>query len=153
MKKFLAILAAVLCLSACSSYKDIKINSFKLEKISVLGAPLGATVAVEIENPIFGFEVLDCQGVLKLSGDKALNITCEPFYVEGHCTQSYHLDLSGTLEPGFGLSNILRSIQAQDLKNLTLDLVITAKGPLGFKHTKKRSDIKLWESEEQRQQL
>lgn len=147
MKKFLAILLAVLCISSCSSYKDIKINSFKLEKISVVGAPLGATVAVEIENPIVGFEVIDCQGVLKLSGDKVMNIVCEPFYVEGHSTQTYHLDLTGTIEPGFGLSNILKFIQAQDLKNLTLDLVVKAEDPLGFKHTKRRDDIKLWEKE------
>ena len=152
MKKFLAIMAALLCLSACSSYKDIKFNSFQLEKVSVLGAPLGATVAVEIENPIFGFEVLSCPGVLTLSGDKVLNVTCEPFYVEGHCTQTYHLDLSGTLEPGFGFSNVLKFFQAQDLRNLTLDLVVTAKDPLGFKHTKIRNDLKLWESEVQRQQ-
>jgi hypothetical protein len=145
MKKYIAILLAFLCLTSCASYRDIKINSVELEKVSVIGAPLGATLAVEIDNPTVTLKFTDISGVIKVSGETALTFTCDPFTLKGHSCQTYHLDLSAALERGFGLSNIVRIIQAQDLDGVTADVSVTAKDPIGVKHTKTRTDIPLFE--------
>ncbi len=144
MKKIIAFLLTVLCLASCASYRDIKINSANLEKISVIGAPLGATLAVEIDNPTVSLKFTDISGVIKISGESALTFTCDPFTLKGKSCEVYHLNLSAALERGFGLQSVLKILQAQDLENVTADVSVTAKDPIGIKHTKVKTDIPLF---------
>ncbi len=141
MKKFIALLSAFLCFVSCTGYKDIKVNSMQLEKVSLIGAPLGATVAVEIENPTVTLKITDISGVVKLSGEEALDFTLEPFTLKGHSTQVYHLDLSASLRSGFGLRSVMRIIQTSNPEDVKVDVSVTARDPLGIKHIKEKKDL------------
>ena len=73
MKRFLAIVAAFLCITSCACYKDIK----KLEKVSIFGDPkLSGILAVEIDNPTMTLKVSDISGVVKIAGVEAVHLTC-----------------------------------------------------------------------------
>ncbi len=113
----------------------------QLEKVSLIGAPLGATVAVEIENPTVTLKITDISGVVKLSGEEALDFTLEPFTLKGHSTQVYHLDLSASLRSGFGLRSVMRIIQTSNPEDVKVDVSVTARDPLGIKHVKEKKDL------------
>lgn len=145
MKKILLFISAVLCLASCVNFKDIKINSVRLEKVSVVGAPLGAVLAVEIDNPGFALRNVEISGMAKFSGEDALAIGLEPFDIKGHACELYHITINGELEDGFSLINIVRVVQTQDLSGVTLDLDVVVKDPIGIKHKKELKDIAVWE--------
>lgn len=144
MKRFLAIVAAFLCITSCACYKDIKINSVELEKVSIFGDPkLSGILAVEIDNPTMTLKVSDIIGVVKIAGVEAVHVTCEPFILEGRSCQVYLLNVSAKLESGFGISKIMKILQSGDLENITADVSVTVRDPLGIKHKRERKDISL----------
>lgn len=141
MKKYITLLLALLTLASCASHKDIKINSLQLEKISFVDTPLKALVSAEIENPTVTLRIEDALGVVKMSGEEVLEFTCAPFTLNGKSTESYRLDVFASLKSGFGLQNIMKILQAQDLSDITLDFTLTARDPLGIKHKVERKDL------------
>ncbi len=141
MKKYIALLLALLTLASCASHKDIKINSLQLEKISFTDTPLKVLVSAEIENPTVALKVTDLQGVLKVSGEQVVDFTCAPFTLASKSTQTYHLEVSASFADGFGLQNILKMMQARDLSDITIDFTLTARDPLGIKHKVERKDL------------
>ncbi len=145
MKKILLLFSAVLCLASCVNFKDIKINSVRLEKVSVVGAPLGAVLAVEIDNPGFALRNVEISGMAKFLGEDALGLVIEPFDLTGHTQKIYHLVVNAELKEGFSLMNVLRVVQTQDLSGVTLDLDVIVKDALGIKHRKELKDIAVWE--------
>jgi len=143
MKKIFAVLLAFLCLYSCATYKDIKVNSVQVEKVSMFSDPWSATIAVEINNPTMTLNVIEAVGVVKIAGDKALDVVCDPFVLAGHSCQTYQIDLTATIVEGFGISSFMRLFQSQDFSKVTLDLELIVKDPLGIKHTKVMKDISL----------
>lgn len=141
MKKFIALLSAFLCFVSCTGYKDIKINSVQVEKVSLIGAPLGASIALEVENPTVTLKITDVSGVVKVAGEEVLDFTLEPFTLKGHSTQVYHLDLSASLKSGFGIYNVLRIVQSSNPEDVKVDVSVTARDPLGIKHVKDKKDL------------
>ncbi len=143
MKKFIALLSAFLCIVSCTGYKDIKINSVQLEKVSLIGAPLGASIAIEIENPTVTLKITDISGVVKVAGEEAFDFTLEPFTLKGHSTQVYHLDISASLKSGFGIYSVLRIVQSSNPDDVKVDVSVTARDPLGIKHVKEKKDLQV----------
>lgn len=147
MKKYLVIIAAILTFTSCATYKDIKINSLKVEKLTLLSSSPSATLAVEIDNPIGDLKIVAMSAVLKVSGENAMQITCSPFELRGRSCDTYSLDVTGTIDPEFSMAKIVKIAQAQDLKNIKIDIVATAKNCIGLKYTKVLKDIPLWPEE------
>lgn len=141
MKKFIVLLSAFLCIVSCTGYKDIKINSVQLEKVSLISAPLGASVAIEIENPTVTLKITDISGVVKVAGEEAFDFSLEPFTLKGHSTQVYHLDISASLKSGFGIYSVMRIVQSSNPDDVKVDVKVTARDPLGIKHVKEKKDL------------
>lgn len=151
MKKIVAILLAVFMVASCASYRDIKIRSAKLESFSILSHPASATVALEIENPTVTFNFTDITGVVKLNGMKMADVDCEPFVLKGHSTEVHHLTLTFTLNEGITVVQLLKLFQS-DGADVTADVFVEVKDPLGIRHRKAKTDLKLWEKESLQQQ-
>ena len=128
-------MVCVLALTGCSkTYKDIKITSFEVISITPKGLnQVDALVDVGIYNPIVGFEVTDVLGVLKMDGQRCVNITADQLMISGKSEKIYRIPLHGELEPGFNPLSLLKVAQTMDFSGFTADVngKVSMRGGIG----------------------
>ena len=143
--KYVVILlgAAMLTLTGCSKYREIRPTSFKLESVSVKGLrSVDLEISVGVDNPAGQLAISDFSGEIEHSGKVLGKLTLAPLVLMPRIDTVYKLN--GRLD----LSNELSIIQAlsyvrkpQLLKEATVDIKAKAKLKSGLSKNLKYEDI------------
>lgn len=140
----IVVLAAMtMCLSGCGKFKEISVNSVKLESITPQGlAGLNIGIMAEIDNPAMGFTISDITGSLKHSGKVLGRMTMDPVILEPRSVEIYHLDAQVRIDENVSLFELLGMLDKETLKECTVD--ISVKGTIkGISKRISRTDIPL----------
>ena len=144
MKSVIVLLgAAMLTLTGCSRYKEIRPTSFKLESVSVQGLrAMDIEMAGGVNNPAGQLTISDFCGEVEHSGKVLGKLTLAPLVLLPRTDTVYRL--TGRVS----LSNDLSVIQAlsyarnpQQLKDAMVDVSAKAKLKGGLSMTLKYEDI------------
>ena len=135
--------AAMLTLTGCSKYKEIRPTSFKLESVSPKGLrSIDVEMSVGISNPAGQLTISDFSGEVEHSGKVLGKLTLAPLNLMPRVDTVYRV--SGRVD----LSNELSIIQAlsyvrkpQQLKEATVDLKAKAKLKCGLSKNLQYEDI------------
>lgn len=141
------ILAALtLCLSGCSKFKDIKVNSLDIESISPQGMRgLSVVIAAEVDNPAVFISLSEINGCVKHSGKIIGRLTMDPFSLNARSIETYHLKARLGIDEDVSLYDLMMLTDVRTLDECTVDFSVkgTLKG--GLSKTIKRTDIPLKE--------
>ena len=110
MRRILAVVGIVmmLCLTGCGKFKEIKVKSVKIEKVSPYGLRgLDVKLGVNIENPAPQVKLSDMEAVVKYCGKVLGVVTVDPFTMKGRTTETYHLKAKMTLDKEVSLYDML----------------------------------------------
>lgn len=146
MRRLLVLIVAAILLSltGCNKFKDIKVKSVKVEKVTPMGIRgVKANVAVEIDNPAPQVKLSEMEAVVKYSGKKLGKLTVDPFTMEGKTVKKYHLKAKMTLDSGVSFYDMLMFLDRDFKENCVVD--VTVKGTLkgGLSKTIHKNDIPL----------
>lgn len=143
MKKIIRILVSivlpVVLLSSCASYKDIRIVSAGLSRISPLSSPIEATISYEVDNPAGKLELTGINGTINYDGAPLMTFTASDVILPRHSVSSGEIAIQALPAEGVGIFQLLRVIKAQDLNKITIDAGTDVKTGIGIK---KRREIK-----------
>ena len=144
MKYMIVLLgAAMLMLTGCSKYKEIRPTSLKLESVSMQGLrAMDVQVSVGIHNPAGQLTISDFSGEIEHSGKVLGKLTLAPLVLMPRMDTVYRLN--GRVN----LSNDLSVIQAmsyarnpQQLKEAKVDVSAKVKLKGGLSKTLKYDDL------------
>lgn len=146
MRRFmnLAIAVLMLGLTSCGNFKDIKVNSANIEKISPYGLRgVDVAFAVEVDNPASQIKLSDMEATLKHSGKVIGKVTVDPFTMKKRSVEVYHLNARVNLGEGVSLYDMVMLMDDKVLGECVVD--VTAKGKLksGLAKTITKKDIPL----------
>ena len=118
---FLALAAAAF--SGCRSYKDIKVTTCEVERISPSGLrAVDVQLRVGVDNPILGFRVSDIEGRLLYDGEEMATYVVDPLDIRPRCLDKYEVHAHGTLSDGVSPVRLLVLARNADLSRLTTDV-------------------------------
>ena len=144
MKSVIVLLgAAMLTLTGCSKYKEIRPTSFKLESVSIHGLrSVDLEVSVGVNNPAGQLTISDFSGEVEHSGKVLGKLSLAPLVLMPRKDTVYRV--SGRID----LSNELSIVQAlsyvrkpQQLQEATVDINAKAKLKSGLSKNLKYEDI------------
>ena len=146
MRRFivLAVVVMLATLTGCSSYRDIKINSVKVESLSpygLRGAEVG--LAVEIDNPTIQVKLSDIEATVEYSGKVLGNVTLDPFIMKGRTVETYHLKGKVNLDQNLTLADLMFVLNKDFVDNCLVDFNVKGKIRGGLSKTVKRNDVPL----------
>ena len=146
MRRTLALVSIVmlLFLTGCGKFKDIKVNSVKVEKVTPHGIKsLDVYLGVNIENPAPQIKLSDMEAVVRYSGKVLGRVTVDPFTMKGRTTETYHLKAKMSLDKKVSLYDMLMFLDKNYMDNFFVD--ITVKGQLkgGLSKTITKKDVPL----------
>lgn len=146
MRRFMLLAVAVLLMSltGCGNFKDIKVNSANIEKISPYGLRgVDIAFAIEVDNPASQIKLSDMEATLNHSGKVIGKVTVDPFTMKKRSVEVYHLNARVNLGDGVSLYDMVMLMDDKVLGECLVD--VTAKGKLksGLAKTITRKDIPL----------
>lgn len=146
MRRLIVLAVAVILITCtgCSSYRDIKINSAKVESLSPYGIrKADVDLAVEIDNPTVRVKLYDMEATLEHSGKVLGKITLDPFILKGRTVETYNLKGHMSLDKNLTLADLMVVLDKNFMDNCVVDF--TVKGKVGGALTKTvtRNDVPL----------
>lgn len=141
---FLAVAVLLMSLTGCGNFKDIKVNSANIEKISPYGLRgVDVAFAIEVDNPASQIKLSDMEASLKHSGKVIGKVTVDPFTMKKRSVEVYHLNARINLGEGVSLYDMVMLMDDKVLSECLVD--VTAKGKLksGLAKTITKKDIPL----------
>lgn len=146
MRRILALAGIImlLCLTGCGKFKEIKVTSVKVEKVSPYGLRgLDVKLGVKIDNPAPQIKLSDMEAVVTYCGKVLGNVTVDPFTMKGRTTETYHLKAKMTLDKDVSLYDMLMFFDKNYMDKCLID--VTVKGQLkgGISKTITQKDIPL----------
>lgn len=141
---FLAVAVLLMSLTGCGNFKDIKVNSANIEKISPYGLRgIDVAIAIEVDNPASQIKLSDMEATLKHSGKVIGKVTVDPFTMKKRSVEVYHLNARINLGEGVSLYDMVMLMDDKVLSECLVD--VTAKGKLksGLAKTITKKDIPL----------
>lgn len=133
---FLPVFAAVLLLSGCSGYKDIRVDSCRLESISPVGfKAVEAGFSMQVHNPAKELVFSDIEGTVYLDGSELGNFEAPDVTVPGRTVSDVHVDLTATLSQSFSLMQLMSLASGAGPGKFTMDISMRVKirGGIGRK--------------------
>lgn len=110
---------AMLALTGCNKYKDIKVTSSKVESFKLDGMRAAdLVIALGVDNPAGKLQILELTGHLKHSGKIIGNVAVDPVVLAPREDAIYHLDMRFSLPQGFGIKDLLSFIKVKDVLTL-----------------------------------
>jgi len=132
----LALVLAVICLSGCAKFKQIRPVSAKIEHISPSGLrSVTVTAMVEIDNPASQITLSDIEGVVSHSGKIIGRVGVDPFILKAKTLGEYHLRAVITLEEGTSILDVMSMARKGTIYDSVVDIYFKAslKGGLSKK--------------------
>ena len=146
MRRLIILLSAVMLLglTSCGNFKEIKVNSVKVENVSpngLRGVSLG--LAIEVDNPAAQVKLSDMEATVEYNGKVLGKVTVDPFTMEGRSVETYHLKANVTLDKDVTLYDMMMVLDKKFMDKCLID--VTAKGRLkgGLSKTITKNDIPL----------
>ena len=129
MKSVIILLgAAMLTLTGCSKYKEIRPTSFKLESVSVQGLrAMDIEMAVGVNNPAGQLTISDFSGEVEHSGKVLGNVTVHPLVLHAKSVETYSITADMTLGDGASLLDLGKLLDKKTLEECTVDLQAVVK--------------------------
>ena len=146
MRRILAVVGIVmmLCLTGCGKFKEIKVKSVKIEKVSPYGLRgLDVKLGVNIENPAPQVKLSDMEAVVKYCGKVLGVVTVDPFTMKGRTTETYHLKAKMTLDKEVSLYDMLMFLDKNYMDKCLVDITVKGKLKGGLSKTIVEKDVPL----------
>ncbi len=146
MRRILALVSIVmvLCLTGCGKFKEIKVNSVKVEKVTPQGLKgLDVKLGVNIENPAPQIKLSDMEAIVKYSGKVLGKVTVDPFTMKGRTTETYHLKAKMSLDKGVSLYDALMFLDKNYMDKLLVDITVKGQLKVGISKTITKKDVPL----------
>jgi hypothetical protein len=141
---FLAVAVLLMSLTGCGNFKDIKVNSANIEKISPYGLRgVDVAIAIEVDNPASQIKLSDMEATLKHSGKVIGKVTVDPFTMEGRSVENYHLQARMILDEGVSLYDMLMLLDEEALDKCMIDITVKGKLKGGLSKTITKNDVPL----------
>ena len=145
LTKYVIILlgAAMLMLTGCSKYKEIRPTSIKLESVSVQGLrSMDVEVSVGVDNPAGKLTISDFCGEVEHSGKVLGKLTLAPLDLLPRTDTVYRLNGRLSLSKELSVMQALSYVRnPQQLKDAKVDITAKAKLKSGLSKTLKYEDI------------
>lgn len=140
----LVVAVILVCLTGCGNFKEIKVNSANVEKMSPYGLKgVDVGLAVEVDNPAVQIKFSDMQATLKHSGKVLGTVVVDPFTMNGRSVEIYHLDARMTLDEDVSLYEMLMLLDKTFVEDCMIDVTVKGKLKSGISKTIKKNDIPL----------
>lgn len=140
----LVLAAMLVTFTGCGKFKEIKVNSVKMEKVSPYGLRgLNVGLAVEIDNPAVQIKLSDMEANIEYCGKVLGKVTVDPFVLKARTVESYDIKARMALDQSVSLYEALMFLSKDFAQNCILDM--TAKGSLrgGLSKTITEKDVPL----------
>ena len=139
------VLAAMLVMfTGCGKFKDIKVNSVKVEKVSPYGLRgLDVALDVEVDNPSVQIKLSDMEATVEYCGKVLGKMTVAPFTMKGRSVEKYDLQAKVILDEGVSLYDMLMLLDRNFIDNCLVDITLTGKLKGGLSKTIKKNDVPL----------
>ncbi|MBO5418499.1 MAG: LEA type 2 family protein [Bacteroidales bacterium] len=120
--------AVVLCLSSCSKYKQIEIESAKMESVRMSGMRgVSADVVIVISNPAGKVKLSNLSADVFQSGKIIGKVAVDPFSIKARSTEEYTLEAELVLDKGISAFEILGMIKNVSKDSITFDITADVK--------------------------
>ena len=132
----LPVLAAAFLLPACSGYKDIRVDSCRLESISPSGfKAVDAGFSMQVSNPVKELVFSDIAGTVYFDGEELGNFEAPDVTVPGKSVSDVHVELTATLSRSFNIMQLMSMVSGMNPDKFTLDvsMKIRVKGGISRK--------------------
>jgi hypothetical protein len=146
MRRILALVSIVtmLCLTGCGKFKEIKVNSVNVEKVTPHGLKgLDVKLGVNIENPAPQIKLSDMEATVKYSGKVLGKVTVDPFTMKGRTTETYHLKAKMSVDKGVSLYDVLMFLDKNYMDKLLVDITVKGQLKVGISKTITKKDVPL----------
>ncbi len=140
---WILILAAFcIMLSGCSSYKDIRVESCRLESLSPSGLKsVGAGFSVSVHNPVKEIVLTDIQGTVYYDGEELGFFEAPDVVVPGKSDSEVAVDVTATLGSRMSLMQLMAAASGFRAENFTLDLTCRVKVRGGIRKTVRLENV------------
>ena len=138
----LVLAAMLVTFTGCGKFKEIKVNSVKMEKVSPYGLRgLNVGLAVEIDNPAMQIKLSDMEANIEYCGKVLGKVTVDPFTLERKKVQVY--DLKARMALQLKVHELYLLMDPEVITNSVVD--ITVKGTIrgGISKTITKNDVPL----------
>ena len=123
-----AVSAAVVMLSGCSGYKDIRVDACRLERISPAGMrAVDIGFIIGVNNPVREITVSDISGKVYLNDTELGQFEAPDITVPGKKYTEIHAGMRATLSASVSLMQIMSMASGFDPEDLFLDVSLTVK--------------------------
>ena len=140
----LVLAAMLMTFTGCGKFKEIKVNSVKMEKVSPYGLRgLNVGLAVEIDNPAGQIKLSDMEADVEYCGKVLGKVTVDPFTMKGRTLETYHLKTMVSLADDVSLFDMLMAIDRNFIDKCTVDITVKGKLKCGLSKTITKKDIPL----------
>ena len=139
------VLAAMLVMfTGCGKFKDIKVNSVKVEKVSPYGLRgLDVALDVEVDNPSVQIKLSDMQADVEYCGKVLGKVTVDPFTMKGRSVETYHLKAKMILDEGLSFYDMLMLLDKNFMEKCLVDITVKGKLRGGLSKTVTKNDVPL----------
>ena len=136
------LMALLLCLTGCKGIKDIRVNSVKVESVSIRGFKgLDVHLEAEVHNPSKQVRLTEIEGTVISSGKVIGRLAMDPVILVAKSTEKYKLKANVSLAEGAGLKELMNL----NPENCTVDVSVRAAYGKGAPVLVKRKNIPLKE--------
>lgn len=125
---FIVFAVALVSLSGCRRYEDIRITSAKVENLSMNGLrSADISLSLGVENPAGKVVIKEAEGIVKHFGKVIGNITLASVTLEARSAGEYKVNAHVELAQGLGLMGIMSFASPEKIKECTLDVSLSGK--------------------------
>lgn len=140
----LVMAAMLVSLTGCGKFKDIKVNSAKVEKVSPYGLRgVDVGIAVEVDNPAAEIKLSDMAADVEYCGKVLGKVTVDPFTMKGRSVETYHLNARLTLDENVSLYDALMLLDKGFMDKCLVDITVKGKLKGGLSKTIRKNDVPL----------
>ena len=123
---FFALLLSAAVFSGCSSYRDIRIGTCKVESISPVGLKaVDAGLSIDVYNPAREITVSGISGTVYYEGAEIGFFEAPEVVVPGKTSSKVSFDVRATLSSSLNLIQIMSMASGFKAERLTLDISMT----------------------------
>ena len=144
ISKLAVIVLAALMLCSCAAYKRVALTSMSVDGITpgAVNREMNVKLKVGLDNPAGKFKIEDVHGEICSAGSVVAKFTGEPLEIAARSNEVYEMNCLVTIEPG---GTIMAFLRGGHIKDMTMNLYGTARGPLGVKKKIERKDLSVVE--------
>lgn len=136
----LCLLVSLLLFSGCGRYRDIRVDSCRLERISPAGLKsVDAGLAVTVYNPVNEITVSGIAGTVYMDGKELGTFQAPEVTVPGRETSEVDVEIRASLSPSMNFMQIMSLASGFELDRLSMDVSMKIRIRGGVK---KKIDIK-----------